>query len=80
MMGWGWIILSMKKISLNPGDLPVSHLHGYVGIVIGAAYHTKKLPVHKLKEFCSKIDHPVILLGGQQDHSKGSAEYLLLIL
>lgn len=50
-------------------DIPISHLHGYIGIVIGAAHNTKKLPLHKLKELCSKIDHPVILLGGKEDHT-----------
>jgi len=48
-------------------DIPVSHSHGYIGIVIGAAHSTKKLPLHKLKELCSKIDHPIILLGGIED-------------
>lgn len=50
-------------------DIPVSHIHGYIGIVIGAAHNTKKLPVHKLQELCSKINHPVILLGGKEDYS-----------
>ena len=50
-------------------DIPVSHLHGYIGVVIGAAHNTKKLPVHKLQELCSKIQHPIILLGGKEDHA-----------
>jgi heptosyltransferase-2 len=37
--------------------------------VIGAAHNTKKLPIYKLKELCSKINHPVILLGGKEDYS-----------
>jgi len=48
-------------------DLPTSHLHGYIGIAIGAAHYTKKLPVERLKELCSKIEHPIILLGGHED-------------
>lgn len=52
-------------------DLPVSHLHGFIGIVIGAALNTKKLPLHKLKELCSKINHPIILLGGPEDKADG---------
>ena len=48
-------------------DLPISHLHGYIAIVIGAAHNTKKLPIDKLKELCVKISHPVILLGGAED-------------
>lgn len=48
-------------------DIPTSHMHGYIGIVIGAAHGTKKLPVEKLIELCTKIQHPVILLGGKED-------------
>ena len=48
-------------------DLPTSHKLGYVGIVIGASFKTKKLPVYKLQELCNKIDHPIILLGGPDD-------------
>ncbi len=52
-------------------DLPASHMHGFIGIVIGAALNTKKLPIHKLKEFCAKIEHPIILLGGPEDKTDG---------
>jgi len=52
-------------------DIPVSHHAGYIGLVIGAAHFTKKLPVDKLKELCSKIDHPIILLGGKEDNEIG---------
>jgi ADP-heptose:LPS heptosyltransferase len=58
-----------EKDVVAQSDIPISHLHGYIGIVIGAAHNTKKLPVHKLKELCSKIDHPIILLGGKEDYS-----------
>lgn len=52
-------------------QLPLPHRFGFVGIVIGAAHNTKKLPVHKLKELCMSIDHPVVLLGGQEDREIG---------
>ncbi|MGI8950413.1 MAG: glycosyltransferase family 9 protein [Chitinophagaceae bacterium] len=51
--------------------LPASHQMGFIGIVIGAAHNTKKLPLHKLKELCSKINHPIILLGGKEDKING---------
>jgi len=54
-------------------DLPTSHLHGYIAVVIGAALATKKLPIHKLKEICAAIDHPLILLGGREDYEDGKA-------
>ena len=52
-------------------DIPMSHVYGYIGIVIGAALATKKLPVAKLKELCGKINFPIILLGGPEDKAAG---------
>ncbi len=60
-----------EKDIVTVTDLPVSHMHGFIGIVIGAALQTKKLPVHKLQELCAKIDHPIILLGGPEDRADG---------
>ncbi len=53
-------------------DIPVSHSAGYIACVIGAAHGTKRWPVHKWKEFCEKMDHPIILLGGKEDASNGN--------
>ncbi len=58
---------------VNNKDIPTSHLHGYIAVVIGAALATKQLPLHKLKELCTAIDHPLILLGGKEDHANGKA-------
>lgn len=56
-----------EKDIVKQTDIPTSHSAGFISIVIGATYETKKLPVHKLQELCYKIDHPVILLGGKED-------------
>lgn len=56
---------------VKQSDLPSSHLFGYIGIVIGAAHSTKKMPAEKLKELCSKIHFPIILLGGKEDFATG---------
>ncbi len=56
---------------VKESDIPASHQAGYIGLVIGAALHTKKYPVHKLEAFCREIDHPVILLGGKEDADMG---------
>ena len=48
-------------------DIPASHHAGYIACVIGAAHNTKKWPVNKWKEFAGKINHPIILLGGDED-------------
>jgi len=52
-------------------DIPASHHAGYIACVIGAAHGTKMWPVHKWKEFCRQLQHPVILLGGPEDRVKG---------
>lgn len=52
---------------IKKNDIPVSHYAGYIGCVVGAAHGTKQLPIHKWKEFCKRIAHPAILLGGKQD-------------
>ena len=56
---------------IKPQDIPTSHQAGYIGLVIGAALATKKLPLHKLKEVCTKAAHPLILLGGPEDSGVG---------
>jgi len=60
-----------KKDELKPQDIPMSHQAGYIGLVIGAALATKKLPFHKLKELCTLIEHPLVLLGGPEDAAEG---------
>jgi ADP-heptose:LPS heptosyltransferase len=60
-----------EKDKVKESDIPAGHLAGYIGIVIGAAHNTKKLPLHKLKELCAAIDHPIILLGGKDDRENG---------
>ena len=57
--------------TVNETDIPTSHLAGYIGLVIGAAYNTKKYPLHKLEAFCTTIHHPVIILGGKEDAVTG---------
>jgi ADP-heptose:LPS heptosyltransferase len=56
-----------EKDTITQDDLPTSHILGFIGLVIGASYNTKKLPLHKLQELCKKIEYPIILLGGKED-------------
>ncbi|HVU93873.1 MAG TPA: glycosyltransferase family 9 protein [Puia sp.] len=56
-----------KEEELKPGDIPTSHQAGYIGLVIGAALATKRLPFHKLETICKQTQHPIILLGGPED-------------
>lgn len=53
-------------------DLPTSHYFGYIGIVIGASFKTKKLPIDKLQELCRLIEHPIVLLGGKEEVEEGN--------
>jgi heptosyltransferase-2 len=66
-VGLGYFI--HEKDIVRQQDIPVSHSHGFIAIVIGAAHNTKRFPVHKLKELCLKINHPIILLGGKDDYA-----------
>ncbi|NCI47230.1 glycosyltransferase family 9 protein [Sediminibacterium soli] len=56
-----------EKDRVSPEDLPTSHQMGYIGLVIGAALNTKKLPVVRLRELCLLINYPIVLLGGPED-------------
>lgn len=67
--GLDYFLRESDKVDAN--DLPISHVHGYIGIVIGAALNTKKLPVHKLKQLCTDLQYPIILLGGPEDKVAG---------
>ena len=60
-----------KNEEVKPEQIPLSHCAGYMAIVIGATYNTKKLPLHKLKDLCNRIDYPIVLLGGKEDEENG---------
>jgi len=61
-----------KEEETKREDIPASHSAGFVACVIGAALGTKQWPVHKWKEFCLQLNHPVILLGGPEDVTAGN--------
>lgn len=69
--GLDYFIAEEEKTKLK--DIPASHQAGYIACVIGAAHNTKKWPVHKWKQFCTEIKHPVILLGGPEDKEAAEA-------
>ncbi len=51
--------------------LPVSHQHGYIGFIIGAAHFTKRMPNEKIVSICSQLNMPVVLLGGDDVKANG---------
>lgn len=56
---------------IKADHLPLTHIHGYVALVIGARHATKKLPLWKLQRLCSLLPLPVILIGGPEDTADG---------
>lgn len=62
-----------KEEEVKKNDIPASHSAGYIACVIGAAHGTKRWPVHKWKDFCMELIHPVIVLGGNEDAANGEA-------
>lgn len=62
-----------EDYKIKEQDIPTSHHAGYIGLVIGAALETKKLPLEKLKHLAGAIAYPIILLGGKEDKAAGDA-------
>ena len=52
-------------------ELPHLFQKGFVAFVIAGTYFTKKLPPEIVLEICTKIDYPVILLGGKNEFETG---------
>lgn len=71
--GLGLNFMVPELYKLKPSDLPTAHLAGYVTIVVGAAHATKALPLQKLVQLCSLVQHPIILLGGKAEYQAGKA-------
>ena len=67
--GLDYFIAAEEQTKLK--DIPASHQAGYIACVIGAAHGTKQWPVHKWQQFCREMKHPIILLGGPDDRTKG---------
>ena len=62
-----------KETTINATALPASFESGYIALVIGASYATKKLPLSALQNLCHKIPYPIVLIGGKEDEAQGAA-------
>lgn len=51
--------------------LPESHQAGFVAFIIGATHFTKRMPNEKIVSICSKINAPIVLLGGNDVKANG---------
>lgn len=67
--GMDYFIPKEEETTLD--DIPASHHAGYIAVVIGASFYTKKMPVFKLQDLCSRINHPIILLGAKEEFEEG---------
>lgn len=45
----------------------------YSVLVVGGSYFTKKIPMKKLEEICSMVNHPLLLVGGKEDVAEAKA-------
>ena len=62
-----------KETTLHGDGLPASFRSGYIALVIGASYGSKKLPMASLQALCHKIPYPIVLIGGKEDQAQGAA-------
>lgn len=62
-----------KEVALKSNALPAAFQSGYIALVIGASYVSKKLPVAELQALCHKIPYPIVLIGGKEDQAEGDA-------
>ncbi|HSK12881.1 MAG TPA: glycosyltransferase family 9 protein [Phnomibacter sp.] len=67
--GLDFFIPEEKRV--DPAHLPETHRSGFAGLVIGAALATKKLPEEKLRQICTGLKYPIVLLGGPEDAEAG---------
>lgn len=70
-LGMDYFIPEGERVQQS--DIPADHWLGYVAIVIGASFYTKKLPVYKLQELCRELHYPIILLGAKEEREEGDA-------
>lgn len=58
---------------IDPGSLPSNIGKKYIALVIGAKHATKQMPDEMLSELCTRLNYPVVLLGGPGDKEKAEA-------
>jgi len=58
-------------VQLTTNALPLTHRDGYIALVIGASFASKKLPIAQLQDLCKQLKYPVVLIGGKEDALEG---------
>ena len=64
-----------EEEDFGSGSLPSLFAGGYIAFVIAGTWNTKKLPYETITEICSRIDYPVVLLGGNSEEKEGAEIY-----
>lgn len=67
--GLDYFISAEDEVELTM--LPETHHKGYIVFVIGGKHATKRLPDNKVISLCTKIDKPIIILGGPENRETG---------
>ena len=67
--GLDYFISKEEEVEMN--HLPETHRNGFVVFVIGGKHNTKRMPDSKVISICTKIDHPIIILGGPENRESG---------
>jgi ADP-heptose:LPS heptosyltransferase len=63
--GLDYFISEKDSVDLNTIDHSLKN--GFVALVVGGSYYTKKIPINKLIEICNTSTLPVVLMGGKED-------------
>lgn len=63
--GLDYFISEKDSVDLNPINQNLKN--GFVALVVGGSYYTKKIPINKLIEICNNSKLPVVLMGGKED-------------
>lgn len=67
--GLDYFISDDEIVALD--TLPATFSSGYIALVIGAQHATKRLPPEQIIKLLPNLKHPVILIGGPEDRSRG---------
>lgn len=60
-----------KEDEVSMDVFPTEFAKGYYAFAIGGQHLGKMLPNHKIIEICNGLNHPVTLLGGEEDAQNG---------
>jgi ADP-heptose:LPS heptosyltransferase len=60
-----------SSVQLAATALPATHKDGYIALVIGASFASKKMPIAQLQDLCKQLNYPIVLVGGKEDAVEG---------